>query len=116
MRTITTTTNVAGFRFRLTVTGTTIVPAGAMVAPTPRVNLEVSHVGTNGAHVHVSRRTTQTVTRKVDPKKPTPLPARPADTSLAAVLAMPEFAGVPDLLARMAAAYEALEYPVSPSK
>ena len=101
-RTITTTTQVAGYRFSVSLLGTS--DGGSKVA------IGVQHVDISGASVRVPRATAQTVRRPHAPDQP--IPPRPVDTSLAAVLSMPQFVGVPALLAEMAAAYEALEYPM----
>ena len=106
-RTITTTTTVAGFSFRVDVRGA----SGSATAPTVRIS--VQHFDANGLPVRLPRVTPQTVTRPHRPGHA--LPPRPTDENLAAVLAMPQFAGLPALLAQAAAAYEALEYPVAPT-
>ena len=90
MKTITTTTQIAGFTFRIHAEGSTVAKPGKDAPSSPRMAIVVQHVDPSGKAVRV--------------------PKKGAD-KIAQVLALPQFAGVPDLLAAMAVAYEALEFP-----
>jgi len=103
-RKITTTTEVAGFNFAVRASGTS--------TKAPKVAIDIQHVDGNGAQVYVPRATAQTVRRSHVQGQP--IPPRPVDKSLVAVLAMPQFAELPQMLADFATAYEALEYPATP--
>jgi hypothetical protein len=104
-RTITTTTTVtiAGFTFNIHGRGSTIQGSNSTV------RIAIQHLDANGNSVQLPRSTAQTVRR---PHKPgQSLPPKPEDKNLATVLAK-TYSGTPQqVLAAMAADYEALEYP-----
>lgn len=114
-RTITTTSTVVGFTFAIHGRGGNVTSQAGQVVSAPLngdgIRIDIQHLDPTGRPVRLPRVTPQTV--KSQHRVGMTTPQRPVDQNLATVLAR-TYTGTPaQILAQMAAAYEALEYPAT---